>query len=236
MTIGSYVPLWPDIQLCKDRLDYRRKYVTLSEIPEISLSESEFLPSLMTCQLLHWAMASSAGWAMGAAWSSPHLPSSFCTALKNQGGWKLMLEAEGSCCLAQWVPWSSLLLSHNGLNRQETGPTVGQDWMLGRRWIIPPGAALVWVSTALPPPPLCSVLWALLLWLCLPHGKWSPYWKIAIFLQSRKRKTKLPEEISFNHGKKKSVQSPSSQQFGLLCSAVSSAKLILFKDCSLVVL
>lgn len=153
MTIGSYVPLWPDIQLCKDRLDYGRKYVTLSEIPEISLSESEFLPSLMTCQLLHWAMASSAGWAMGAAWSSPHLPSAFCAALKNQGGWKIMLEAEGSCCLAQWVPWSSLLLSHNSLNRQETGLRAGQDWILGRRWIIPPGAALVWVSTALPPPP-----------------------------------------------------------------------------------
>lgn len=136
----------------------------------MSLTESKFLPSLMTSQLMMaWAMARSAGWAMGAAWSSPHLPSSFCSALKNQDEWKLILEAEGSCCPAQWVLWSSLLLSHKGLNRHETGPRVGQDWVLGRRWIIPPGTALVWVNTALLPPLLCSVLWAFLLWSCLYH-------------------------------------------------------------------
>lgn len=159
MTTKGYVPLWPNIQICKDRLDYRRKYTIFSEISDISFSESEFLPSLMTCQLMSWAMVRSAGWAMGAAWSSPHLPSSFCTALKNQGGWQLMLEAEGSCCPAQWVLWSSLLLSHNGLNRHRTAPRAGQDWMLRRRWIIPPGTALTGLGKHCPAassPVLCS--------------------------------------------------------------------------------
>lgn len=67
ITIGSYVPLWPNTLLCKDRLDYRRKYATSSENSEMSLTESKFLPPLMTCQLMPWAMARRAGWAMGAA-------------------------------------------------------------------------------------------------------------------------------------------------------------------------
>lgn len=83
--------------------------------------------------------------------------------LEYQGGWKLVLEAAGSCCPAQWVLWSSLLLSHNSLNTHETGLRIGQDWVL-RRWIIPPGAALVFMSTALLPPLLRSVLWSFLLW------------------------------------------------------------------------
>lgn len=142
MTIGSYVPVKQHILLCKGRLDYRRKYAIFSENSEMSLTESEFLPSLLTWQLVPWAMATSAGWALSAVWRCPHLPTLFCTALKIQGGWKLILEPEGSYCPAQWVLWSSELLRHNGLNRSEIGPRVGQGWMLGRRWILPPGAAL----------------------------------------------------------------------------------------------
>lgn len=98
MTVASHEPLQPDHYLCKDILDYRRKYTIFSEISEFSVTGSMFLPSPGTCKLAPWAMARGAGWASSAPQqSSPPVPtSSSCSALGNQSSWKLMPEAEGA--------------------------------------------------------------------------------------------------------------------------------------------